>query len=77
MQSAVTGAALVPVTHVPFGYCFPFPPLPFSRAGLAMNGNEVSHTSLENEHELLKSNRAFPWAVFYEEQEKVVLVFSL
>ena len=45
------------------------------RAGLAINDNGVICTSLENEHEPLKSNQTFLWAVFNEEQEKVVLIF--
>jgi hypothetical protein len=47
------------------------------RAGLAINDNgvRVIRTSLENEHGPLQSNQAFLWAVFNEEEEKVVLVF--
>ena len=42
-----------------------------ARAGLAINDNGVLiRTSLENEHEPLKSNQALLWAVFNEEQEK-------
>ena len=35
-----------------------------------MNYNGVIRTPLENEHEPLKSNQTFPWAVFNEEEKK-------
>jgi hypothetical protein len=38
--------------------------------GLAMNDNGVIRTSLENEHEPLKSNQTFLWAVFNEKRKK-------
>ena len=47
------------------------------RAGLAINVSGVIRISLKNEHEPLKSDQNFLWAVFNGEQEKVVLVFSL
>jgi hypothetical protein len=40
------------------------------RAGLAINDNGVIRTSLENEHEPVKSNQASLWAVFNEEEKK-------
>jgi hypothetical protein len=38
--------------------------------GLALNDNGLIRTTLENEHEPLKSNQTFLWAVFNEEEKK-------